>query len=116
MNLPREILEKMSKRELIALVLAQGKQISAQGEQLLIQEERIKILEKRIEELERKNARSAAPFSKNKLKNNPKQPGRKTGAGNFENRQAPDQAQMVQIEEVELVDEMCSCGGSDFSP
>lgn len=101
----------MSKRELIALVLAQGKQIIAQGEQLVIQGERIKTLEKRIDELEQKNARSAAPFSKNKRKNNPKQPGRKTGEGNFENRQAPDEAQMGQIEEVELKDEMCSCGG-----
>ena len=75
MNLPRETLERMSKRELIALVLAQGKQIAAQGEQLAIQGMRIKTLEKRIEELERKNARSAAPFSKNKRKNNPKRPG-----------------------------------------
>ncbi|HMQ85397.1 MAG TPA: IS66 family transposase, partial [Saprospiraceae bacterium] len=93
------------------LVLAQGKQIAAQGEQLVIQGERIKTLEKRIEELERKNARSAAPFSKNKRKNNPKKPGRKKGEGNFENRQAPDESQMGQIEEVELKDEMCCCGG-----
>ena len=41
------------------------------------------------EELKRKNARSAAPFSKNKSKKNPQQPGRKPGQGTFRNRTAP---------------------------
>lgn len=98
MNLPRETLEKMSKAELITLVLAQGEQINA--------------LERRIEELERKNARSAAPFSKNKRKMDAHRPGRKIGQGNFENRKAPAEGQLGQIEEVELVDEVCLCGGA----
>jgi transposase len=42
-----------------------------------------------IEELKRKNARPAAPFSKNKRKKNPKRPGRKSGQGPFNNRPAP---------------------------
>lgn len=104
MKLPDEILKKMSKAELITLVLAQRDQVIAQGEQ-------IKILEKRIEELERKNGRSAAPFSKNKRKENPQRPGRKAGQGKFEYRSAGDELQMSQIERVEVGDEVCACGG-----
>jgi len=104
MNLPLETLKKMSKAELITLVLAQGGQIIALGE-------RIKLLEKRIEELERRNARSAAPFSKNKRKMDARQPGRKIGQGNFENRKAPEESQMDQIEQVEVGDKLCVCGG-----
>ncbi|MBL7793813.1 MAG: hypothetical protein JNK77_15905 [Saprospiraceae bacterium] len=52
-----------------------------------------------------------ASCSKNKQKNNSKQPGRITGEGNIENWQVPDEAQMGQIEEVELKNEMCSFGG-----
>ena len=111
MILPRETLEKMSKSELITLVLAQGEQILAQGEQLIVQADWIKALEKRVEELERKNARSAAPFSKNKRKMDPQRPGRKAGQGNFENRAAPEKSEMTQIEQVEMAIEVCVCGG-----
>jgi len=74
MNLPRPTLEKMSKAELITLVIAQGEQILAQSEQIRIQGERIKTLERRVEELERKSAKTATPFSKSKKKTNPKGP------------------------------------------
>ena len=103
MLLPRETLEKMSKSELITLVLAQGEQILAQAD-------RIKSLEKRVEELGRKNARSAAPFSKNKRKMDPQRPGRKIGQGNFENRSAPQESEMTQLEQVEVAVEVCGCG------
>lgn len=111
MILPRSTLEKMSKLELITLVLAQGEQLVAQGEQLKLQAERIKSLEQRVVELERKNARSAAPFSKNKRKMDPKMPGRKIGQGRFENRVAPQESEMTQVEHVEVGFEVCGCGG-----
>jgi transposase len=105
MVLPRETLEKMSKSELIALVLAQGEQLKVQADQ-------IRTLEKRVEELERKNARSAAPFSKNKRKMDWEKPGRKIGQGNFENRGAPAASEMTHIERVEVGLEVCGCGGA----
>ena len=125
MLFPRTTLEKMSKSELIALVLSQGEQLLAQGEQIRMQSEqirmqseqirvqgeRIKALEKRVEELSRKNARSAAPFSKNKPKQDPQKPGRKTGKGQFENRLAPDESEMTQLEIVEVPLDACRCGG-----
>jgi transposase len=105
MELPKQTLEKMSKAELIALVIAQG-------EQLKIQAAQIKALEKRIEELERKQARTAAPFSKNKRKMDPQRPGRKVGKGKFENRAAPDESEFRDIEDVELATTVCgACGG-----
>jgi transposase len=112
MSIPLETLKKMSKSELIALVLAQGEQLRAQSEIIIIQAERIKALEKRVEELERKNARSAAPFSKNKRKMDSDRPGRKPGFGRFDNRSAPSASEMTQIEEVELADSACICGGT----
>lgn len=112
MNLPRQTLEKMSKSELIALVLAQGEQIMAQGEQLKVQADRIKALETRIEELERRSSRSAAPFSKNKREMDAQPPGRRIGQGKFDNRAAPEQWEITQIEEVELEATVCGeCGG-----
>jgi transposase len=66
-----------------------------------------------IEELKRKNARTAAPFSKNKRKKNPKRPGRKAGQGTFSNRPAPLEEQYSgPIEEVPITEPTCSdCGG-----
>lgn len=107
MELPRPTLEKMSKAELISLVLAQGEQIKLQSEQ-------IKSLEKRVEELERKNARSAAPFSKNTRKKDPLQPGRKKGKGKFENRTAPDETAFTEIKDVELAATVCGALGGEL--
>jgi transposase len=42
-----------------------------------------------IEQLKRRNARSAAPFSKDKREKNPKRPGRKPGQGEFGTRPVP---------------------------
>jgi transposase len=66
-----------------------------------------------IEELKRKNARSAAPFSKNKRKKNPKRPGRKAGQGTFSNRTAPSAEQYSgPIEDVPVAESTCpDCGG-----
>jgi transposase len=65
------------------------------------------------EELKRKNARQAAPFSKNKRKKNPKRPGRKPGQGVFRNRTAPSEAQYSgPIEDVPVKETTCpECGG-----
>jgi transposase len=118
MNLPRQTLEKMSKSELIALVLAQGeqikaqaKQIKAQSEQIKTQAERIKTLESRVEELERKAAKTATPFSKKKKKSSPKGPGRQAGKGRFEMRKAPLLEEMSEIQEVYSDEMVCACGG-----
>jgi len=66
-----------------------------------------------IEELKRKNARTAAPFSKNKRKKNPKRPGRKAGQGPFSNRSAPSEEQYSgPIEDVPVKETACpECGG-----
>src|SRR5258706_532965 len=66
-----------------------------------------------IEELKRKNARSAAPFSKNKRQKNPQRPGRKAGQGPFSNRPAPLEEQYTSpIEDVPVTEPTCpDCGG-----
>ena len=83
--------------ELIALVMAA--------------EDRYYALLKRVDDLERRAAKTAAPFSKNKRKMAPQRPGRKIGAGKFENRAAPAETEMPQIEMVDLAVEVCGCGG-----
>jgi transposase len=64
-----------SKAELIKLVLEQRAEI-----------DRLKV---ELENLKRKQARQAAPFSRNQPKKNPKRSGRKPGVGNFKYRTAP---------------------------
>lgn len=66
-----------------------------------------------IEELKRKNARAAAPFSKNKRKKNPKRPGRKAGQGVFRHRPAPpEESYTSPIEDVPVQENACpDCGG-----
>ncbi len=66
-----------------------------------------------IEELKRKNARSAAPFSKNKRRKNPKPPGRKAGQGVFRNRPAPlPESYTSPLEDVPVQEDACpDCGG-----
>ncbi|MGH8711596.1 MAG: IS66 family transposase [Burkholderiales bacterium] len=66
-----------------------------------------------IENLKRKNARSAAPFSKNKPKKNPQPAGRKPGQGTFRNRPAPSQEQYTEpVEDVPVLMTACpDCGG-----
>jgi len=66
-----------------------------------------------IEELKRNNARTAAPFSKNKHKKNPKRPGRKAGQGSFRNRPAPPEEEYNgPLEDVPVKEIACpKCGG-----
>lgn len=66
-----------------------------------------------IEELKRKNARSAAPFSKNTRRKNPKPPGRKAGQGVFRNRPAPPpESYTSPLEDVPVREDACpDCGG-----
>ena len=66
-----------------------------------------------IEQLKRTNARTAAPFSKNKRKKNPKRPGRKAGQGPFSNRAAPSEGLYSgPIETVPVTETRCpDCGG-----
>lgn len=77
-------LEQLNREQLIELV----NQLIAQLEALLTQNAKLKA---EMEQLKRDNARSAAPFSKNKRKKNPKRPGRKPGQGIFRNRPAPSE-------------------------
>lgn len=66
-----------------------------------------------IEQLKRNNARSAAPFSKNKHKKNPQRPGRKAGQGIFRNRPAPPEEEYSSpLEDVPVQETACpECGG-----
>jgi len=90
-------LEKMSKKELIELVMSVA--------------DRYFSLLNRVEELERKAARTAAPFSKNRRKLAPQKPGRKVGQGKFEGRQAPSEEALLTLEEAGVKEEVCTCGG-----
>ena len=66
-----------------------------------------------LEQLKRSSARSAAPFSKNQRKKNPKRPGRKAGQGPFNYRAAPPEEQYTQpLAEVPVTETVCpECGG-----
>src|SRR5262245_19796511 len=75
MNLDLNLVQ-LSAEQLLELV----RQLIAENERLLAENAQLRA---EIEELKRKNARPAAPFSKNKRKKNPKRPGRKPGQGPF---------------------------------
>jgi transposase len=98
MSLPLN-LQQMSTDQLIKLV-----------EQLFADNARLRA---EIEQLKRTNARSAAPFSKNKRKENPKPSGRKAGQGTFTNRPAPAEDQYsAPVEDVPVTEDACpDCGG-----
>jgi transposase len=69
-----------------------------------------------IEELKRKNARSAAPFSKNNRKSHRKRPGRKPGQGRFSYRPAPSADEYSgPVEEVRVNETTCPACGGDLS-
>jgi len=72
---PEAPLEELSREELIALI----RELLRQNAELRAE----------IERLRRSESRSAAPFSKNQPKANPKKPGRKPGQGVFTHRPAP---------------------------
>jgi transposase len=92
-------LAQLSARQLLELV----RQLIAENAQLRTE----------IEELKRKNARPAAPFSKNKREKNPKRPGRKPGQGPFNNRPAPpEEAYSAPPVDVPVTETNCpECGG-----
>jgi transposase len=89
--------------ELVRQLIAENEQLRAENAQLRAE----------IEELKRKNARPAAPFSKNKRKKNPKRPGRRPGQGEFRNRTAPSAEDYSgPIEDVPVQETACpECGG-----
>jgi transposase len=66
-----------------------------------------------IEQLKRKNARSAAPFSRNQGKKDPKRPGRKPGQGEFCNRPVPaEEDYSGPAVDVPVSETLCpDCGG-----
>jgi len=91
-------LDVLDRAELIRLIV----ELQRQNEQL----------RKQIEELRRKQHRSAAPFSKEKHKSNPKRPGRKPGQGPFAHRRAPQTEPSVPPTEVPVNQTQCPfCGG-----
>ena len=66
--------------------------------------------------LKRGGHRSAAPFSKNTSKKNPKPPGRKPGEGNFSRRTAPDPETYSQpIIDVPVAETACPTCGEAFT-
>jgi transposase len=68
-------LADLTREELVAIIIQQSQLIAE--------------LQKRIEELLRKDRRQASPFSRDKPKTDPKQPGRKPGQGSFTRRSSP---------------------------
>ena len=74
---------------------------------------RIADLEKRLEALERAGKRQAAPFSKGKLKPNPKKPGRKSGEqhGVHGHRPPPADNQIDETLEAALPEACPACSG-----
>lgn len=85
-------------------------QLLAVIEQLAAENARLRA---EIEQLKRSPARSAAPFSKNQRKKNPKRPGRKAGQGPFHHRAAPPEEEYTApLEEVPVTETACpECGG-----
>jgi transposase len=65
--------------ELVRGLIAENARLRAENARLRVE----------IEQLKRQQARSAAPFSKNKRKQDPRPPGRKPGQGEFRPRPAP---------------------------
>lgn len=97
MKLDIEDLEKLTKAQLIDIIIEQAKTIEE--------------LAGRIAELERKAARSAAPFSKGKGKSRKKKPGRKKGKGTFTNRQPPEVGGSDVVENLEAPLDSGECPG-----
>ena len=93
----REELEKLSKDQLIDIILE---------------------LFDRVEALEKKAARSAAPFSKGKGKAVKKRPGRRAGQGKFSRRGEPEARPGDQVETtaVGLGDKRCPDCGAELEP
>ena len=98
--------EQLSREQLLELV----NHLIAQIETLLSENAKLKA---ELEQLKHDNARSAAPFSKNKRKKNPKRPGRKPGQGIFRNRPAPsEEGYSGPPVEVQVEETACpECGG-----
>jgi transposase len=89
--------------ELVRRLIAENGQLRAENTHL----------REGIEQLKRKNARSAAPFSKDKREKNPKRPGRKPGQGEFRNCPVPPEGDYSGPPvEVPVSETVCSdCGG-----
>ncbi len=79
----RDELRKLSKEQLIDIVLELSRNVDALTKQRREQGQLVERQNKRIEELERAAARPAAPFSKGNGKAVRKKPGRKKGEGRF---------------------------------
>lgn len=109
MLIKKELLETLSKEELINIILEQAKRIKDLEKEVESLSQKINDLNKHIEELERISHRQAAPFRipEKKRKQNCKKPGRPKGhKGAY--RQVPDHID----EEVEAPLTHCpKCGG-----
>ena len=103
----RQALEGLSRDDLITLVL----KLTTAVETLQAE---VKALRAENEALKRKGHRSAAPFSKETPKADPKSPGRKTGEGPFTFRRAPHPDTITEPPvDVPVHRTRCpSCGGS----
>lgn len=99
---------ELSVQELIALVM----ELREQNARLAAE---IAAFERRLEEKERSSQRQAAPFAKGEKKANPKQPGRKPGAGKFSRRDLPAEEDITHRVQVPLPGDRCPfCDSSNL--
>jgi transposase len=89
--------DEFTKAELLKLVL----ELKAENERLRAE---LKILK-------RKQARSAAPFSRNTPKKNPNRPGRKPGIGQFTYRTSPERSSITNTIDVSAPESCPKCAG-----
>jgi transposase len=96
--------EKLSKTELIELVLSISKRLDK------LENENKRLITE-LEQLKRKQARQTAPYSRNQKKANPKVSGRKKGIGDFKYRMPPIPEEISEYLTVPILEVLCpECG------
>lgn len=88
--------------------------IQSENDRLRQENTRLRDTVDKLEKQLRRKARPASPFSKQKPKANPKQPGRKRGEGPFRRREAPAAAAATEPVDVPVNNMRCPCCGGEM--